>query len=161
MGVVFWKELADHFSSRRFMILLALIILIGLWSTYASGQAIRQDTENSPAQYVFLLLLTSGTAAYLPRQSDQWKILRGLGDGCHTLGFDSVVSDRARYHAIRIPSELRRAVAHADLYHGGRFLCRLLARARHAFLSALSENRHRRTCLNGDLALHDALRRYR
>ena len=61
MGVVFWKELADHFSSRRFMILLALIVLIGLWATYASGQAIRQDTENSPTQYVFLFLLTSGT----------------------------------------------------------------------------------------------------
>ena len=30
MGVVFWKELADHFSSRRFMILLALILVIGL-----------------------------------------------------------------------------------------------------------------------------------
>src|SRR5207247_11360396 len=100
-------------------------------------------------------------AACLLRKSDQWEILRGLGGGCHTLGLDSVVSDRARYYAIRIPSELRRAVAHADLYHGGRFLCRLLARARHAFLSALSENRHRRTCLNGDLALHDALRRYR
>jgi len=36
MSVVFWKELADHFSSRRFMILLALIVLIGLWATYAS-----------------------------------------------------------------------------------------------------------------------------
>ena len=47
MSVVFWKELADHFSSRRFMILLALIVLIGLWATYASGQAIRQDTENT------------------------------------------------------------------------------------------------------------------
>ena len=61
MSVVFWKELADHFSSRRFMILLALIVLIGLWATYASGQAIRQDTENTPTQYVFLFLLTLGT----------------------------------------------------------------------------------------------------
>ena len=60
MSVVFWKELADHFSSRRFMILLALIVLIGLWATYASGQAIRQDTENTPTQYVFLFLLTFG-----------------------------------------------------------------------------------------------------
>ena len=61
MGVVFWKELADHFSSRRFMILLALIILTGIWSTYSSGQAIRQDVETSPDQFVFLWLLTSRT----------------------------------------------------------------------------------------------------
>ena len=45
MSVVFWKELADHFSSRRFMILLILIILSGLWATYATGQAIRQETR--------------------------------------------------------------------------------------------------------------------
>ena len=30
MGVVFWKELADHFSSRRFMILIFIIVLTGL-----------------------------------------------------------------------------------------------------------------------------------
>jgi ABC-2 type transport system permease protein len=63
MSVVFWKELADHFSSRRFMILLALIILTGIWATYASGQAIRQDVEASPDQFVFLWLLTSRTEA--------------------------------------------------------------------------------------------------
>jgi ABC-2 type transport system permease protein len=59
MGVVFWKELADHFSSRRFMILIFIIILTGLWASYATGQAIRQNTDSVPAQYVFLLLLTS------------------------------------------------------------------------------------------------------
>ena len=59
MSVVFWKELADHFSSRRFMILLIIIILSGFWATYATGQAIRQNTDTVPVQYVFLLLLTS------------------------------------------------------------------------------------------------------
>ena len=59
MSVVFWKELADHFSSRRFMILLILIVFSGLWAAYATGQAIRQNTDTVPAQYVFLLLLTS------------------------------------------------------------------------------------------------------
>ena len=64
MSVVFWKELADHFSSRRFMILLALIVFIGIWATYSSGQAIRQDIESSPNQFVFLWLLTSRTEAF-------------------------------------------------------------------------------------------------
>ena len=63
MSVVFWKELADHFSSRRFMILLIIIILSGFWATYATGQAIRQNTDTVPAQYVFLLLLTSSVAS--------------------------------------------------------------------------------------------------
>jgi ABC-type transport system involved in multi-copper enzyme maturation permease subunit len=35
MSVVFWKELADHFSSRRFMILIAVIVFTGLWATYS------------------------------------------------------------------------------------------------------------------------------
>src|SRR5438132_9533088 len=87
MSIVFCKELADHFSSRRFMILLALIILIGLWSTYASGQAIRQDTENSPAQYVFLLLLTSYTGTVFSFVS----FLGFFGPLVSiTLGFDSI-----------------------------------------------------------------------
>jgi hypothetical protein len=30
MSVVFWKELADHFSSRRFMILLIIVLLSDL-----------------------------------------------------------------------------------------------------------------------------------
>ena len=41
MPVVYWKELQDHFSSLRFMILLALIMLPGVLAVYLSGQAIR------------------------------------------------------------------------------------------------------------------------
>ena len=63
MSVVFWKELADHFSSRRFMILLAIIFVTGLWATYSTGQVMRQLAERIPAQYVFLLMLTSDAIA--------------------------------------------------------------------------------------------------
>jgi len=59
MSVVFWKELADHFSSRRFMILLVLIILTGFWAIFTSGQAIRGLADEVPTRFVFLLLLTS------------------------------------------------------------------------------------------------------
>src|SRR6267142_2567561 len=81
MSVVFWKELADHFSSRRFMILLIIIILSGFWATYATGQAIRQNTDTVPAQYVFLLLLTSSgetlfSLATFLGFSDPWSALR-------------------------------------------------------------------------------------
>ena len=102
MSVVFWKELADHFSSRRFMILLILIVLIGLWATYASGQAIRQDTENSPAQYVFLLLLTSNTDVLFSLATflGFFGPLVGI-----TLGFDSISGEYARGTLSRVLSQ--------------------------------------------------------
>ena len=86
MSVVFWKELADHFSSRRFMILLIIIILSGFWATYATGQAIRQNTDTVPSQYVFLLLLTSSgeTLFSLATFLGFFGPLVGI-----TLGFDS------------------------------------------------------------------------
>jgi ABC-2 type transport system permease protein len=102
MNVVFWKELSDHFSSRRFMILLALIMLIGLWATYASGQAIRQDTASSPAQYVFLLLLTSNTDAIFSLATflGFFGPLVGI-----TLGFDSMSGEYARGTLSRVLSQ--------------------------------------------------------
>ena len=58
MSVVFWKELADHFSSRRFMILLIIIVFSGLWAAYATGQSIRQNTDTVPSQYARLRLFS-------------------------------------------------------------------------------------------------------
>lgn len=102
MGVVFWKELADHFSSRRFMILLILIVLIGLWATYAAGQTIRQDTEGSPVQYVYLFLLTSssGTVFSLATFLAFFGPLVGI-----TLGFDSISGEYARGTLSRVLSQ--------------------------------------------------------
>ncbi len=101
MTVVFWKELADHFSSRRFMILLLLILLIGLWATYASGQAIRQNTDSTPAQYVFLLLLTSSETVFsLVTFLGFFGPLVGI-----TLGFDSISGEYARGTLSRVLSQ--------------------------------------------------------
>ncbi|MGH7825087.1 MAG: ABC transporter permease [Candidatus Binatia bacterium] len=102
MSVVFWKELADHFSSRRFMILLILIVLIGLWSSYATGQAIRQNTESIPAQYAFLLLLTSSgeTVFSLATFLGFFGPLVGI-----TLGFDSISGEYARGTLSRVLSQ--------------------------------------------------------
>ena len=102
MNVVFWKELADHFSSRRFMILMALILLIGLWATYASGQAIRQNSDITPAQYVFLLLLTSSTETFFSLATflGFFGPLVGI-----TLGFDSISGEYARGTLSRVLSQ--------------------------------------------------------
>jgi len=101
MNVVFWKELADHFSSRRFMILMLLILLIGLWATYASGQAIRQNSDTTPAQYVFLLLLTSSETVFsLVTFLGFFGPLVGI-----TLGFDSISGEYARGTLSRVLSQ--------------------------------------------------------
>ena len=101
MSVVFWKELADHFRSWRFLILLILILLIGLWATYASGQAIRQNTDTIPAQYVFLLLLTSSETVFsLATFLGFFGPLVGI-----TLGFDSISGEYARGTLSRVLSQ--------------------------------------------------------
>ena len=102
MGVVFWKELADDFSSRRFMILVGIILLTGIWATYSSGQAIRQDTGSTPTQYAFLQLLTSQTDVVFSLATflSFFGPLVGI-----TLGFDSISGEYARGTLSRVLSQ--------------------------------------------------------
>ncbi len=118
MSVVFWKELADHFSSRRFMILLALIILTGIWSTYSSGQAIRQDVETSPDQFVFLWLLTSRTEGLFSLATflGFFGPLIGI-----MLGFDSISGEYANRTLSRVLSQ----PIYRDSLINGKFLAGL------------------------------------
>ena len=118
MSVVFWKELADHFSSRRFMILLIMIVLSGLWATYATGQAIRQNTDTVPSQYAFLLLLTSSgeTLFSLTTFLGFFGPLVGI-----TLGFDSISGEYARGTLSRVLSQ----PIYRDSLINGKFLAGL------------------------------------
>ncbi len=59
---VFKKELADHFSSYRFVILFALIAMVSLISTYMTGVSLREELEGiAKPKLVFLMLFTSGS----------------------------------------------------------------------------------------------------
>src|SRR5690242_3639164 len=118
MTVVFWKELADHFSSRRFMILLIIIILSGLWATYATGQAIRQNTDTIPPQYAFLLLLTSSgeTLFSLATFLGFFGPLVGI-----MLGFDAISGEYARGTLSRVLSQ----PIYRDSFINGKFLAGL------------------------------------
>jgi ABC-2 type transport system permease protein len=102
MNVVFWKELADHFSSRRFMILLIIVLLFGLWGSYSTGQAIRQNSEMVPPQFVFLLLITSSGDSIFSLASllGFFGPLVGI-----TLGFDSISGEYARGTLSRVLSQ--------------------------------------------------------
>jgi ABC-2 type transport system permease protein len=118
MSVVFWKELADHFSSRRFMILLILIVFSGLWAAYATGQAIRQNTDTVPSQYAFLLLLTSSgeTLFSLATFLGFFGPLVGI-----TLGFDSISGEYARGTLSRVLSQ----PIYRDSFINGKFFAGL------------------------------------
>ncbi|HKA32462.1 MAG TPA: ABC transporter permease subunit [Candidatus Binatia bacterium] len=118
MSVVFWKELADHFSSRRFMILLAIIVLTGVWAVYASGQSIRQDAESAPTEYVFLLLLTSQSGGLLSLTS--FLALLGPLVGI-MLGFDAISGEYARGTLSRVLSQ----PIYRDSLINGKFLAGL------------------------------------
>lgn len=118
MTVVFWKELADHFSSRRFMILLIIIVLTGLWATYSAGQTIREDVENTPTDFVFLLLLTSQSGALFPLAT----FLGFLGPLVGiTLGFDAISGEYARGTLNRVLSQ----PIYRDSLINGKFLAGL------------------------------------
>ncbi len=63
---VFRKEMADHFSSKRFMIMFLLILLAGLSATYTAAQSIRSEVSNADpttAEFVFLRLFTVSAGA--------------------------------------------------------------------------------------------------
>src|SRR3970040_2764351 len=117
MVVVFWKELSDHFSSRRFMILLAIIVLTGVWAIYASGQSIRQEAEGIPTDFVFLLLLTSQSGGLLSLAT--FIGLLGPLVGI-MLGFDAISGDCARGALTRVLSQ----PIYRDSLINGKFIAR-------------------------------------
>jgi len=58
MMTVFWKELSDHFTSWRFIILFALVFLAGVFTLYVDAQNIRGEATGI-TQFVFLKLYTT------------------------------------------------------------------------------------------------------
>jgi ABC-2 type transport system permease protein len=65
LKAIFKKELADHFSSYRFMILFVLITMVSLIIAYMVGLNIRQELEGvAKPKFVFLMLFTSRGALF-------------------------------------------------------------------------------------------------
>jgi ABC-2 type transport system permease protein len=88
---IFKKELADHFSSYRFMILFALIAMVSLITAYMVGLNIKQDLEGiAKPKMVFLMLFTSQGALFsLVQFVAFFGPLIGL-----ILGFDTINRER-------------------------------------------------------------------
>jgi len=59
------KELADHFSSYRFIMVFAMIAMLSLITVYMAGMNIKQSLEGvAKPQFVFLMLFTSSGALF-------------------------------------------------------------------------------------------------
>jgi len=56
---VFRKEISDHFSSKRFIVLLALVYLSGLSAVYVALQNISSELTGTDSGFIFLKLFTS------------------------------------------------------------------------------------------------------
>jgi len=85
------KELADHFSSYRFIMVFAMIAMLSLITVYMAGMNIKQSLEGvAKPQFVFLMLFTSSGALFSLMQFVAFfGPLIGL-----ILGFDSINRER-------------------------------------------------------------------
>jgi len=100
---VFRKEMADHFGSKRFIIMFTLILLAGMSATYTAAQAIRSDVASSDGapEFVFLRLFTvsAGTLPSFVAFVGFLGPLVGLA-----MGFDAINGEYARGTLSRVLS---------------------------------------------------------
>ncbi len=89
--VILKKELADHFSSYRFVIIFALIAMISLITAYMVGLNIRQQLDGvAKPRFIFLMLFTAPGALFsLVQFVAFFGPLVGL-----ILGFDTINRER-------------------------------------------------------------------
>ena len=100
---VFRKEMADHFSSKRFLIMFTLILLAGLSATYTAAQSIRSEVASAgeDSAFVFLMLFTVSSGA-LPSFVSFVGFLGPLVG--LAMGFDAINGEYARGTLSRVLS---------------------------------------------------------
>lgn len=116
--VMYRKELEDHFSSTRFILLLTVILMVSLVTTYMVGTGLRKELEGfAKPSLVFLLLFTSTGAMFsLAQFIAFFGPLIGM-----LLGFDAISRERAS----RTLSKLLSQPIYRDAVINGKFLAGL------------------------------------
>jgi ABC-2 type transport system permease protein len=116
--VMYRKELEDHFSSTRFVLLLTVILMVSLLITYMVGTGIREALEGSAKpSLVFLLLFTvPGKLFSLAQFIAFFGPLIGM-----ILGFDAISRERSS----RTLSKLLSQPIYRDAVINGKFLAGL------------------------------------
>lgn len=92
LSAVYRKELEDHFSSTRFILLLTVILMISLIMAFMTGAGLKKELEGyAKPSLVFLMLFTSTGAVFsLAQFVAFFGPLIGL-----VLGFDAINRERA------------------------------------------------------------------
>ncbi|MBM3174428.1 MAG: ABC transporter permease [Chloroflexi bacterium] len=92
LAAIFRKELADHFNSKRFIILFLLVYLAAIAATYVAAQNIRSGiTENTQFIFLRLFIVSGETLPFsLPLFLSLFIPVVGIA-----LGFDAVSGERA------------------------------------------------------------------
>lgn len=118
MSAVFWKELADHLGSKRFIIFFFLILIVGGASAYLAAQAL-SEARVSP-EYIYLKLFTQG-AGGLPSFLGFISFFGPLIGVI--LGFDAINSEFNRGTVSRVLSQ----PIYRDWWINGKFLAGITA----------------------------------
>lgn len=115
MWTVFRKELADHFSSVRFLIILCLIVMVTLITTYMVGVNLREELSGGPRPgSVFLMLFTtSGRFFSLAQFITFFGPLLGI-----IMGFDAINGERGKGTLSKLLSQ----PVYRDAIINGKFL---------------------------------------
>ncbi|MCJ7654797.1 MAG: ABC transporter permease [Dehalococcoidia bacterium] len=119
---VFWKELADHFNSKRFIILSILIYLASIFTIHVAAQNIRSGITET-TQFIFLRFFT------ISGESQLFTFLFFLSFFIPivgiALGFDAINSERASGNLSRLLSQ----PLYRDSVINGKFLAGLITLA--------------------------------
>jgi ABC-2 type transport system permease protein len=119
---VFWKELADHFSSKRFIILSILIYLASIFTIYVAAQNIRSGITET-TQFIFLRFFTiSGENQIFTFLFFLSFFIPIIGIA---LGFDAINGERASGNLSRLLSQ----PLYRDSVVNGKFLAGLVTLA--------------------------------
>jgi len=114
MYAVFRKELADHLTSKRFVILFGLVLLSGIFAIYVASQNIR--TEVTPLTELIFLKLFTTSGSNLPAYPFFVSLFIPLIS--IALGFDAVNSEKNSGNLSRLLSQ----PIYRDAVINGKFL---------------------------------------
>ena len=111
---VFKKELSDHFTSHRFVILFALIAMVSVITSHMAGIYLKETWDLASTRFPFLLLFSVPGGLF---SMIQFVAFFGPLIGI-VLGFDSINRERAEGTLIKLVSQ----PIHRDAVINGKFL---------------------------------------
>ncbi len=118
LWAIYRKELADHLSSYRFVILFALIAMVSFITSYMAGISLRENLEGvAKPKFVFLMLFNMPGALF---SMVQFVAFFGPLIGL-VLGFDAINRERAHGTLIKLLSQ----PIYRDAVINGKFLAGL------------------------------------